>query len=113
MKDSTTHEETYGLYDMSMYSIPDYYKCGRETECTQGPKFNPGDRVLVFDRTLYKNDKDTPLVVTMQPATVIKQYARLETSFGDYENLVDVTFDHDGRVSRGHFGDAIWRYTTE
>lgn len=38
----------------------------------------PGSRVLVFDARKYKNDLDTPLSVTMCPATVHCRYGLLK-----------------------------------
>ena len=34
----------------------------------------PGSRVLVFDGRIFKNDKDTPLSMTMRPAIVVCRY---------------------------------------
>ena len=82
--------------------------------------FYPGDRVLVFDHRLFKDDKETPLTETKQRATVIRHYGTdvylkatfhdsLALSTGRYESLVDVIFDYDGRESKGHFGYGIER----
>jgi hypothetical protein len=75
----------------------------------------PGSRVMVFDHLLYKNDKDTPLSVTVKPATVIQRYGRLETFYpisetvlGPYPDLIDVRFDHrPDQVSHGHFAEHV------
>lgn len=78
--------------------------------------FYPGDRVMVFDPSLYQDDVSTPLSKTLQPATVLCWYGKTCTPpasmmIGEnpwkyerkYESLIDVQFDHDGRISRGHF----------
>ena len=67
----------------------------------------PGDRVLVFDHTLFKDDVTTPLSFTIRPATIIRRYGRKTRYSGDesdtlYPDLIDVDFDHRGE-SRGHF----------
>lgn len=62
----------------------------------------PGTRVLAFDSRLFVDDVITPLSVTMRPAEVVCWYGK-ETSCGRYDSLVDLLFDHDGHVSRGHF----------
>lgn len=69
----------------------------------------PGDRVLVFDSRLFKNDRDTPLSVTMKPATVIRRYGYRSPLFGwEYPDCCDVLFDHrPEQESRGHFTDMI------
>lgn len=63
----------------------------------------PGDRVKLFDHRLFKNDRTTPLSVTVQPATVLRRYGYKSQMFGEYPDLIDVRFDHDGRESCGHF----------
>ncbi len=69
-------------------------------------EYFPGTRLMVFDNTLFRNDIDTPLSVTMKPATVTCWYGYRDKQFGLYPNMVDVLFDHRSeRVSRGHF---IW-----
>ena len=67
------------------------------------PPLAPGDRVLVFDPRLYKDDKITPPAYTFRPATV-KRYYR-----DNNESLIDVVFDYDGRLSRGHFTWGVRR----
>ena len=67
----------------------------------------PDDRVMVFDNLLFKNDRTTPLSVTMQPATVLRRYGYESPMFGKYPDLIDVRFDHDGRESKGHFTERI------
>lgn len=60
-----------------------------------------GYRVKVFDPRLFKNDKDTPTSITMQPARVVDE--RID-DLG--RKLWDVEFDYrPGEVSRGHFAD--------
>mgnify|MGYP001583865679 CR=1 FL=1 len=68
----------------------------------------PGDRVLVFDHRLFKDDVSTPLSMTMQPATVLRRYGEKKPSYEGlgpwlYPDLIDVVFDHDGRESHAHF----------
>jgi hypothetical protein len=68
----------------------------------------PGDRVLVFDPRLFKDDVSTPPSMTMKPATVVCRYgykhvaANEDESDRVYPDLVDVEFDHRG-LSKGHF----------
>ena len=54
-----------------------------------------GLMVIVKDHRLYQDDA-TPLEVMMQPAVVVRKYRKGGT------DLVDVRFDRDGFVSRGH-----------
>jgi hypothetical protein len=73
----------------------------------------PGDRVLCFDNRLYVDDRRTPPSVTIKPATVVQRYGRRSEHFGWTDgDLVDVRFDHDGRISRGHFTDSVLRVTS-
>lgn len=78
------------------------------------PTYFPGTRVLIFDARLYKDDRRTPLSVTMQPATVLRWYGKTADTkasgsrFGPYPSLVDVRFDRDGRESRGHFAGGTY-----
>jgi hypothetical protein len=74
----------------------------------------PGDRVLVFDWRLFKDDISTPLSVTMKPATVVCRYGALKQTYlsgdlelGPYPDLCDVKFDHREEVSKGHFTSRI------
>ncbi len=67
----------------------------------------PGDRVIVFDSSLYIDDKRTPLSVTRKPATIVRRYGRkcyypVSDVTYIYPDLIDVEFDHRGE-SRGHF----------
>ena len=70
---------------------------------------------MVYDSSLFKNDKDTPCLQLMLPATVVCWYGQMIThypindfSLGPYEGLVDVIFDHrSAYVSHGHFGDGV------
>lgn len=70
----------------------------------------PGDRVMVFDRRLFKNDRATPLSVTVKPATVVRRYGK-RSPFNQewvYPDLVDVLFDHrPGEESCGHFTNGV------
>ena len=68
-----------------------------------------GDRVLVFDPQFYKDDRTTPPAGTFQPATVKCHYKHKSRYDGKYESLIDVVFDHDGRLSRGHFTWGVKR----
>jgi hypothetical protein len=55
-------------------------------------------KVLVFDHLLFKNDIDTPLSMTMKPATVV----------AEDDKTVDVIFDHRPEIiSHNHFKWAI------
>lgn len=74
----------------------------------------PGDRVLVFDYLLFKNDISTPLSVTMKPATVICRYGMWSGWYENerycYPDLVDVKFDHRPElISHGHFTSGVKR----
>jgi hypothetical protein len=77
--------------------------------------FIPGDRVIVFDGRIYKDDKVTPLSITMRPATVVCWYglpAKFQNGYTHFarneQTLIDVLFDHrPSEVSRGHFTSAI------
>lgn len=71
----------------------------------------PGDRIMLFNYRLWKDDKTTPLSVTMQPCTVLNRYGKMKTRYpglhddeqlGPYEDLIDVNFDNGGK-SEGHF----------
>lgn len=72
-------------------------------------------RVKVFDHRLFRNDKATPLKVTMRRATIVKRYSLTRNcqTFVDryryhYDDLVDVVFDHrPNEISRGHFAYAV------
>jgi hypothetical protein len=55
-----------------------------------------GMRVKVFDPFLFRNDKDTPLEVTMKPGIVIRVY---KDKHG--REVADIDFDHRG-ISKGH-----------
>ena len=75
-----------------------------------------GARVLIFDHLLFKNDIDTPLSMTIKPATVIRRYEYTSPYFGLYPDLVDVRFDHirvphfkgeERYISKGHFTKEI------
>lgn len=76
--------------------------------------FKPGDRVLCYDSSLFKDDKSTPCLDLTRPATVvcwygspIRKYSK-DLILGPYPSLVDVIFDHrPNSVSHGHFGDGV------
>lgn len=72
----------------------------------------PGTRVKIFDHRLYKDDKKTPLSMTMKEATVIRHYGEQARSYGEdlvlgpYSSCIDVVFDHRPESeSKGH---ATW-----
>ena len=87
-------------------------------------EFIPGDRILVFDHRLFKDDVSTPLSVTMQPATIVRRYGKkyklprseycrceailrenctCEPKYWLYKNLVDVIFDSNPNEERQGF----------
>lgn len=71
----------------------------------------PGDRVIVFDNLLYRNDLITPPTYTHRSATIIKRYGQRADFYpisklwlGPYPDMIDVVFDHrPDRISHGHF----------
>lgn len=67
-----------------------------------------GDRVMCFNPRLYKNDIDTPLSVTVQPATIMA--IRLSWSPAGSRIVHDVHFDGDSSLSRspGHYSSAFF-----
>jgi hypothetical protein len=73
------------------------------------PELMPGVRVLVFDPRLFKNDVDTPLSITMKPATIVSRYGKYtycsayEGGRIRYNDLLDVVFDHRPNVVSGVF----------
>ncbi len=70
----------------------------------------PGTRVLVFDPTIFKDDKSTPLSMTIKPATVTMRYGYISKALGyKYPDCVDVQFDHwkKGHISHGHFTKGV------
>lgn len=77
-------------------------------------EFWPGTRVLAFDWTLYRDDKSTPLSVTLKPATVERWHGYKAPAIDQpgvlwtYPNLVDVRFDHrPERISHSHFAERV------
>jgi len=66
-----------------------------------GTTLESGMRVSVFDHRLYRDDQSTPLAVTMQPAVIVRRYRKQGSE------LVDVRFDRDGMVSKGHFANMV------
>ena len=69
----------------------------------------PGDRVLVFDSTLFRDDKSTPISFTVRPATVLRRYGKHSCcKRWTYPDLVDVLFDHRPKQeSKGHFTNGV------
>lgn len=72
----------------------------------------PGSRVRVFDYRLFKDDKSTPLSYTMREATVVARYSKkcyypVSEMTYIYPDLLDVVFDHDDCMSKGHFTYAV------
>lgn len=65
----------------------------------------PGDKVLVFSHLLFKDDKSTPLSITLRPSTIIARYGVSP----EYPDMVDIVFDETGEVSKKHFTWAIRR----
>lgn len=66
----------------------------------------PGTTVRVFDSSLYRDDRSTPLSVTIKLATVIRWYGKRSSTYGTYPSLIDVVFWHSNRESKGHFADG-------
>jgi len=66
-------------------------------------RFKIGDRVKVFDYRLYVNDTKTPPSITFKEATVVN----IENCGGF--NTIDVIFDHDQYLSKGHFTSFVER----
>lgn len=75
--------------------------------------YYPGTRVKAFDSSLYKDDKTTPLSITVKEAEIVKWYGVLKKDYGEdlvlgpYPNLVDLFFYHSGKISKGHFVDCL------
>ena len=68
----------------------------------------PGNRVLCFDPSLFKDDKKTPLTKTVKPGTVVKRYGTYNKfNHGNYPDLCDIKFDHKENISKGHFTDGL------
>ena len=71
----------------------------------------PGDILIMWDKSLYIDDKKTPYKTILREALVLKRYGTLKTNypitFGPYKDLIDVKFLHNGRVSRGHFTNYL------
>lgn len=73
----------------------------------------PGDKVEVFDSSLFVDDVKTPLSITYKPATIVCRYGQKskainQDGFWYYPDLVDVVFDHRPElVSHGHFTNGI------
>ena len=77
----------------------------------------PGDRVLVGESLLYKNDVDTPFQSLLRPGTVIKRYGLLPYSIGDlylghYPDLLDIEMD-DERPTGDHLMRGVFTETVK
>lgn len=69
----------------------------------------PGDRVLVFDSRRYIGDVETPLSITMRPATVIRRYGSWWFYNGErciYPDLVDIQWEGSS-ISEAHFTEGV------
>ena len=67
-----------------------------------------GSRVKVFDHRRFKNDVDTPLSVTIRPATVVCRYGmKYKISGYRYPDLIDVIFDGETNISHAHFTHGV------
>ena len=74
---------------------------------TEADTFWPTTRVKLFDPSLYKNDRSTPASVTWRPATVVRWYGYESERYGRYPSLIDVKFDHQNNISKGHFTRGV------
>lgn len=101
---------------IKILQTPDYVPLDEKFDPLSVKGIAPGTRVMVFDSTLYKDDKKTPLSYTVRPAVVIRHYGLQAQDYGStndlvlgpYQSLVDVIFDHrPERVSKGHFTYSI------
>ncbi len=70
-----------------------------------GNIFKKGDRIKVFDPSLFIDDIKTPLSTTMQNCTVLKFY----TTKDNRHYLVDVRFDYNNKISCCHFTNLVYR----
>lgn len=59
--------------------------------------------VTVFDNTLYINDNDTPLSLTMRPAEIVAGPYLMS----DGREVIDVVFLYNNRRSNCHLTSAI------
>lgn len=68
-----------------------------------------GQKVMVFDSRLWQqNGGDSETDTFFREAKVLKTYAICRTvNPPKYEHLADVQFDHDGRISKGHFVNVM------
>jgi hypothetical protein len=75
-----------------------------------------GKVVMVFDTQLWqKNRGDSDSDTFMRKATIMNIYAQFDRTIPLVEQkyspvLVDVRFEHDGRISKGHFANGIQEY---
>jgi hypothetical protein len=65
--------------------------------------FGVGSRCVAFNGRAYIDDKTTPPSMTMQPGTVTAVWS--EKCEGRI--LVDIQFDGDPKISRGHFQNLL------
>lgn len=88
-------ERQADLEDLSTeYSVRDLKS--KEVDLT------PGTNVMVFDNRLWeKNGGDSKTDSFMREATILRVYLK------DGDVLLDVTFNHNGRVSEGHFARGV------
>jgi hypothetical protein len=72
-------------------------------------KFEPGDRVKVFDILLFVSDIQTPLSITMQSATVIHGNYNdgCELRIPAWE-MINVRFDRENRRIKESYGHFVW-----
>jgi len=59
----------------------------------------PGEKVLVAENTLFKNDIDTPWKTLLRPGTVTKRYGSLafrigeDLELGPYPDMIEIEMD--------------------
>ena len=74
-----------------------------------------GERVLVGEGTLFKNDKDTPWHSLLRPGTVVRRYGMLPYSVGEdlelgaYPDLLDIEMD-EVRPTGDRRHDGVFTY---
>lgn len=75
-----------------------------------------GKAVMVYDHQLWlKNGGDSKTDTFMRKATIVNMYTEFDNTKHLAEQkyspvLVDVKFEHDGRISKGHFANGIKEY---
>lgn len=73
----------------------------------------PGTKVLVFDNSLFVDDRSTPSSATWNVATIIRHYGKIIGGWR-YPDLVDVRFDHrPDTISKCHITEYAVRRLTE